>query len=84
MEKTFDDFIEMLRKPEELEEGIIALKELFDEKEKAIDDLRISNDRYKETNANLAMRIGFPQAEKNDDVDEAEKIFDTYIKEMNA
>lgn len=69
-----------IQTPETFNEGILELDDLVTNMEKQIEDLTASNDRYKETNANLALKVATPETPPIPEIDEGEELENRVIK----
>lgn len=82
----YNEIIALLKTGETLNEGLAELENFHNERNKIIEELKASNERYKETNANLAMKISAPipdVSEEESEEEKAEKILNEWAKELN-
>lgn len=82
----YNEIIALLKTGETLNEGLAELENFHNERNKIIEELKESNERYKETNANLAMKISAPipdVSEEESEEEKVEKILNEWAKELN-
>jgi len=82
---SFDDIKMLLSQPETLNEGLAELDTYNNSLLSTVDELKDSNNKYKETNANLAFKLSTPvgslEVEKSEhDILNAK--LDDFVKEV--